>query len=255
MQHTHPFSHSPTYRDPNQTYVSTYGRSYRKLPTYEVSPVYREKRTHHDAQARGFPYDLSPYPAARDDSPIRLKLPYQPMSYYEEEEFERQQREREHRSRFEDSTLRRDEYMGPLPENRYADEELEYQSPRGRPRERFSPRPEANIDKAELLRAQFDDLVADGQPTDPHDLKPAFCHNTECFEDKRCMNRLGCGHQFCDACMANMPGSDGPFRDTIRWHYCCKICRKWTSEPKLVRTDPYGRRLMRFHDIGYFKTS
>lgn len=60
----------------------------------------------------------------------------------------------------------------------------------------------------------------------------------------QCMNRLGCAHQYCDDCMARMPGSDGPFRDTVRWYFSCPLDNKRTSEAKVVRTDPYGRRLV-----------
>lgn len=58
------------------------------------------------------------------------------------------------------------------------------------------------------------------------------------------MNILGCAHQYCDECMAKMPGADGPFRDALRWYYNCYLCNKRTSEAKLIRTDPYGRRLV-----------
>lgn len=66
------------------------------------------------------------------------------------------------------------------------DDEVEYQSPRGRPRERV--RSEMQMrggDRAEHMRTQYDDLIAQGQPTDSHDLKPVFCHNPDCFEDKK----------------------------------------------------------------------
>ena len=62
----------------------------------------------------------------------------------------------------------------------------------------------------------------------------------------QCMNILGCAHQFCDECMSTMPGADGPFRDAVRWYYNCYLCNKRTSEAKLIRTDPYGRRLVSF---------
>lgn len=104
MQHPYqPFANTPSVRD-NGTYVTTYGKSYPRFQTNEVSPLYNK------SDLANVPFDLSPYPAARDYSPIRPKYLYQPNSYYEEEILARQEREREHRSRYEDYTLKRDEY-------------------------------------------------------------------------------------------------------------------------------------------------
>ncbi|XP_052230079.1 uncharacterized protein LOC127844083 isoform X2 [Dreissena polymorpha] len=154
-----------------------------------------------------------------------------------------------YRSRFEEATLRRDEYNETLPsrprEPPY-EREFEMNGDYRRERGRATDRGRQNgtrypADNAEKMLAQFDDLVADGQELNPEELTKAVCN--KCYNSNMCMNRLGCGHQYCDDCMARMPGSDGPFRDTVRWYFSCPLDNKRTSEAKVVRTDPFGRRL------------
>ncbi|XP_045176343.2 uncharacterized protein LOC123536910 isoform X2 [Mercenaria mercenaria] len=233
------------YRPDN--FNTTYGTSYMKVPTFQVSPAYEPFREP-ERPGRWFPQDLNPYPSARDESSIRNKKPYQQMSYYEQEQLERMQKEREYRARSEEDTPRRDEYREPPPGNMqqyYQEQQYEGQKghhqERGHQQERGRPQERMRDVRSEHLRAQYDDLVVDGQSADPHDHRKCMCH--KCFKPDVCMNKLGCAHQFCDECMSMMPGSDGPFRDSIRWHYCCDLCRKWTPESKLIRTDPIGRRM------------
>jgi hypothetical protein len=67
----------------------------------------------------------------------------------------------------------------PPPQNRSNyDMEEPYETPRGRMRERGRPEASPRPEKAEHMRTPYDDLVADGQPTD--DLKLAFCN--KCFK-------------------------------------------------------------------------
>ena len=104
-----PYAMSLAYQDKPDNFKTTYTTSYLKMPTFQVSPAYEPIRE--PPTERGwFPQDLSPYPSARDESPLRNRRPYQTMSYDEEFEMARQQKEREHRSRFEDHTLKRDQY-------------------------------------------------------------------------------------------------------------------------------------------------
>lgn len=243
-----PYALSLAHKNKPDNYKTTYTTSYLKMPTFQVSPAYEPIREPAQ-ERRWFPQDLSPYPSARDNSPIRNRRPYQQMSYDEEDEMARRQKEREYRSRFEDYTLRRDEYREPPPRNEHDyDQMSEFNGPS---KGQYQPDERMREARKDYLRAQFNDLVVDGQSTD--DLRNVECE--KCGKRQVCLNQLGCSHRYCDECMALMPGSDGPFRDSIRWHYCCSTCRKWTPEQKLVRLDPYGRRLMKFHDIGYFKTS
>ena len=113
----------PPFRNNDETFKTTYGTSYRDVPTYQVSPVY-ENVHHKDAGRRpmvGPPpigpttdRDLSPYLYTRDMSPIPIKdrKPYQPLkqpSHRDQEYYDNRQGFQ--RSRFDDATLKRDEYQ------------------------------------------------------------------------------------------------------------------------------------------------
>ncbi|KAL4225457.1 hypothetical protein ACF0H5_016147 [Mactra antiquata] len=255
MEPVNPYARSLKFRDVPDTYKTTYGQSYKDLPTLHVSPLYDRMREgelpkQYIAHA---PIDLSPYPMARDDNPVLNKRPYQPMSYDEEMEY---QRMREEKSRFEDATLKRDAYREPLPANRFGgrfDQLESYEHDHVREPVRRDGRMFELANNDRVMRSQYDDLVVDAPAKKYEDVDPAECK--KCGKLNVCMNKLCCNHMFCDDCMSQMHGSDNPFRDKIRWHYCCSECGKWTADSKLVRTDPFGRRLMKFHDIGYFKTS
>ena len=61
----------------------------------------------------------------------------------------------------------------------------------------------------------------------------------------KCTNQLGCGHRYCDNCIRNLHATDGPFRDKTALYYYCGICKNSrTPAPKIVRFDPYGRRIV-----------
>ncbi|XP_052798363.1 uncharacterized protein LOC128230276 isoform X1 [Mya arenaria] len=249
-----PHARSLRYLNPQDTFKTTYGTSYQDMPTAKVSPVYDDYRERDYENYSYYPRDLSPYPMTRDpESKFRDPRPFRtdPQEVYGD----RYDGDMSYRSRFEDSTLRRDEYREPIPNRpREQMDEPSYPSmERSQGLHMERGRPGKVSSKAEKLLAQYDDLVAEGQNIDPSELKLEVCN--QCFKSNVCMNNLGCGHHYCDECMARMPGADGPFRDSVRWYYNCPFDNKRTSEAKLVRTDPYGRRLVRFHDVGYFKTT
>lgn len=256
MEPRNPYAKSLQYQSSPSTFKTTYGSSYQDLPTWECSPTYerfREKEipVH---QIAHFPYDRSPYPMARDFYPLMNKKPYQPVPFDDMQNQQRAQA-RDERSRFENATLKRDMYKEPLPANRHGgkyDELERYEMPRMEHEHARHDEPRRE-DQMEYRKSQYDDLVAEGHEHDDEDQKSALCN--KCFRKGVCMNRLGCQHQYCDDCTGTLHSSDSPFRDSVRMHFCCDICKKWTAETKLVRTDPRGRRLMKFHDIGYFKTS
>lgn len=233
------YNTSMVYRNVPDTFKTTYRQSYTKMPTLEVSPAYdnfREKEV-----LSHYPIDLSPYPYTRDDSQLKNKKPYQ-LQEQRQRDNDYEAFQRDFRSRYENGQLQKDAYREQRPQNRQYSISSENTS-RGRETDRVRPPMSYRDDRAEQMRAQYDELLADGQQKDVEN-KLAFCN--KCFKSNACMNRLGCTHQYCDECMSRLHGSDNPFRDTIRWHFCCDICRKWTSEAKIVRLDPYGRRLFRY---------
>ena len=105
-----PYAMSLTNHKHDNTFKTTYGQSYKKISTLEASPAFEEFRDRDFENHSYFPRDLSPYPMTRDDSPFRNRKPYQNVSYDAYADMDGQ-RAAAYRSRFEDSTLRRDEYQ------------------------------------------------------------------------------------------------------------------------------------------------
>lgn len=113
-----PYAQSLAYRNNPATFRTTYGQSYTKVPTLDVSPAYEEFRDRDYEHYSYFPRDLSPYPMTRDESPFRNRKPYQQVTYDHYGDLEAQRAA--YRSRFEDATLRRDEYQVSITHVRYS---------------------------------------------------------------------------------------------------------------------------------------
>lgn len=108
MSQRNPFAQSLMYRNVPDTFKTTYGQSYTKVPTVEVSPAFEDFRNRDFEKYSYFPRDLSPYPDTRDPNPFRDPRPYQlePEPSYNKNI----DGSATYRSRFEEATLRRDEY-------------------------------------------------------------------------------------------------------------------------------------------------
>ena len=104
-----PFARSLKNMNANDTFKTTYTTSYTNVPTVDSSPVYDDYRERDWENYGYFPRDLSPYPMTRDpEGKFRDPHPYKkPTEELYQDVYEGPNA---YRSRFEDATLRRDQY-------------------------------------------------------------------------------------------------------------------------------------------------